>query len=127
MRVIMFQERFAEAVREGRKISTIRKSCRCKPGDELSLRCWEGKPYRSKQVELRRVVCRDVRRLRIEEGKGFLYWRVLIGDGEDAIELDVMERWRLAEIEGFGGMPDMLLWFAMNGGVPFDGFRILWE
>jgi hypothetical protein len=58
----MFQPRFAAAIREGRKVQTIRKRARCKPGDTLSLREWEGKAYRpgSKQVEIARVVCDSV-------------------------------------------------------------------
>jgi hypothetical protein len=60
MRVIMFQDRFAELVRGGDKCQTIRWSARCRPGDVLSLRRWTGKPYRSKQETLREAVCTAV-------------------------------------------------------------------
>jgi hypothetical protein len=49
----MFQDRFADKVRDGRKLHTIRKTARCKVGDTLSLRRWSGTPYRSKQELLR--------------------------------------------------------------------------
>jgi hypothetical protein len=60
MIVYMFQDRFSELVRDGSKRQTIRKGLpRCKPGDTMSLRRWTGKPYRSKQEELRVAVCTE--------------------------------------------------------------------
>jgi uncharacterized protein YqfB (UPF0267 family) len=58
-RTIMFQPRFARLVESGAKTQTIRVKSKAKhprplpkPGDFLSLREWEGKPYRSKQRKL---------------------------------------------------------------------------
>lgn len=51
MRVLMFKEQFAEAVKSGTKLQTIRPP-RKRPinvNDVLSLRKWTGRPYASKQ------------------------------------------------------------------------------
>lgn len=55
-------ERFADAVLEGRKITTIRDN----PwpiGKPIMLFSWSGKPYRSKQVEIAPVIVERVERV----------------------------------------------------------------
>lgn len=59
MTVLLFEPRFWESVATGHKVHSIRPK-RKRPinvGDALSLRGWEGKPYRSKQ----RVLCEESR------------------------------------------------------------------
>lgn len=68
MRVILFKERFRDPILSGVKTSTIRKKARCRAGDTLSLRCWTGKPYRSKQMTFATRICAGVMPVVIEEG-----------------------------------------------------------
>ena len=114
MRVILFQDRFSELVRKGRKATTIRKTARCKPGDVLSLRRWTGKPYRSPQEELLRVECRSVQPIRLTATSATLSGRQL---------------WcpALARGEGFRDWEDMRDWFSRVHGLPFEGAFIQWS
>lgn len=59
MKVLLFQPRFANLVAAGTKRQTIRPTRKIPivRGDDLSLRQWQGLPYRSKQVELARGLC----------------------------------------------------------------------
>jgi len=108
MRVILFQDKFAELVRSGEKKQTIRLSARCKPGDELSLRKWTGKPYRSKQETLRNSVCTRVQEVQIYEGP--------------STETSEM----LARADGFSSHAEMQAWFNNTHGLPFEGQQIEW-
>jgi hypothetical protein len=118
----MFQDRFADKVRDGSKPHTIRKTARCKVGDTLSLRRWSGKPYRSKQELLRTETCIGVHPVRIENvpGRGFAV--VANGYGMTQTEIE-----RLALDDGFDGAEEMAEWFADTHGLPFDGFLIRWS
>lgn len=109
MRVILFQDKFAELVRTRAKKQTIRLKARCKPGDALSLRRWTGKPYRSKQETLLNCVCTRVQEIRIYEGP--------------ATETSEM----LARADGFSSHAEMLAWFRKNHGLPFEGQQIEWD
>lgn len=53
-----FKARFTELVASGAKRQTIRPTPKRmpKPGDWISLRCWTGRPYWSKQRVLRDAV-----------------------------------------------------------------------
>jgi hypothetical protein len=108
MRVILFQDKFAELVRSGAKKQTIRVKARCKPGDELSLRKWTGKPYRSKQETLCNSVCTRVQEVRIYEGP--------------ATETSEV----LARADGFSSHAEMQAWFKNTHGLPFEGQQIEW-
>ena len=112
MRVILFQDRFAELVRTGQKKQTIRKKARCKPGDELSLRKWTGKPYRSKQETLLNTKCKEVGAIRIEDGPA------------PAGVLMIVEGW--AHADGFSSFIEMQEWFRKTHGLPFEGEVITW-
>jgi hypothetical protein len=116
MRVILFQPRFAKLVENGMKRQTIRAKARCKAGDVLSLRQWSGKPYRSKQVILRQLLCRKVRPISIDWNEMRLDGFVLSGIQSDAI----------ARADGFVDFDDMVLWFGITHGVPFTGELISW-
>lgn len=108
MRVILFQDKFAELVRSGAKKQTIRRKSRCKPGDELSLRKWSGKPYRSKQETICNSVCTRVQEVRIYEGP--------------ATETSEI----LARADGFSSHAEMQAWFKNTHGLPFEGQQIEW-
>lgn len=113
MRVIMFQDRFADKVRDGSKPHTIRKTARCKPGDLLSLRRWTGKPYRSKQEVLREVICTAV-------------CDVLIFPCDVTIDRNQVSGQHLAVKDGFGSWEEMRDWFDKVHGLPFRGWLIEW-
>lgn len=57
---------FVKQILEGRKLHTIRENAKgyFKDGDEVSLRWWSGKPYRSAQVEFKQV-CIGIQPVRI--------------------------------------------------------------
>ena len=110
----MFQDRFAEKVRDGSKPHTIRKTARCKPGDVLSLRRWTGKPYRSRQEVLRVEKCAAVETV------------CICSDGilVDGLWTDADQ---IAKADGFVDFGEMVLWFGVTHGLPFDGFIIRWR
>lgn len=126
MTVLMFQDRFAELVRTGKKPHTIRPE-RKRPihvGDHLSLRRWIGKPYRSKQQILMETVCVRVTRisLGIRDGRCGASDEVLLGDEI----IDTPERAKLSRADGFSCMSEMLDWFENTHGLPFHGVLIEW-
>ena len=108
MRVILFQDKFAKMVQSGAKKQTIRLTARCKPGDELSLRKWSGKPYRSKQETLLNSVCTRVQDVRIYEGPATATSEML------------------ARADGFASHAEMQTWFKNTHGLPFVGQQIEW-
>ncbi|MGR9108748.1 MAG: hypothetical protein ACU843_17665 [Gammaproteobacteria bacterium] len=71
----------------------------------MSLRAWTGKPYRSKQRELRKAQCIEVRPLVIDQ------------DFSDD---------RMARADGFIDAADMKEWFEETHGLPFTGTLIRW-
>jgi len=112
MRVFLFQDRFAGGVKAGTKRQTIRAKARCKPGDELSLRRWTGKPYRSKQEILRAgETCRAVE-------------PVVIPRRED--DLSPGDAEAMAHADGFACWADMQAWFLHTHGLPFHGEIVKW-
>jgi hypothetical protein len=117
MRVIMFQERFAEKVRGGEKLQTIRCSARCKAGDILSLRRWTGKPYRSKQEILRVAICTVVSPVEINQ------WG--LDDKDEGVFIHCPET--IAKRDGFSGWTEMREWFEATHGLPFNGYVIAWR
>jgi len=131
MRVITFQDRFAELVRLGIKRQTIRQAARCKPGDTLSLRRWTGKPYRSRQETLRTVVCSEVVPIRIEPE--LAKWRPETETLRILTNVAVGGRWLtgearewLAILDGFPNFEAMFEWFYRYHGLPFCGVIIKW-
>lgn len=125
MRVFTFQPRFQAAVASGAKRRTIRARANCKPGDELSLRKWEGKPYRSKQRLLATRRCVWVSPIQIiDEGIIWLWPRHAsnrIALSTDA-DLDAF-----AMADGFANWEDMRECFRSAHGLPFSGELIEWE
>lgn len=108
MRVLMFKEQFAEAVKSGTKLQTIRPP-RKRPinvNDVLSLRKWTGRPYASKQQCLAVGACVGVERVQLTPKT--------ITD-------------ELAVADGFANRDEMIAWFEQTHGLPFEGVLIRWE
>lgn len=119
MRVILFQKQFVPKILDGSKHTTIRCKARCKPGDELSLRYWSGKPYRSKQVEFKRVICKSVAPIQVGIG-GIVMDSTTMLDGSPDVE-------SIAKADGFDTFWLMRCWYQDNhGNLPFSGELISW-
>lgn len=129
MRVIMFQPRFHGLIKSELKRSTIRKSARCEPGDELSLRAWSGKAYRSKQIELRPAICKSVTRITLGLSSRGNFW-VIRHTPEGPSLMNESNLQHLAQIEGFESVADMRDWFIANQklkpGLGIEGEQIQW-
>lgn len=110
----MFQERFAPLVGAGRKLQTIRKVARCRKGDLLSLRCWSGKPYRSRQRILAEATCSAVVPVEIHQCDCTV-------DGKS------YPPQHLALEDGFASWKEMRDWFEKTHGLPFRGELIQWN
>lgn len=121
MKVIMFQDRFAELVRGGFKRQTIRKERKKYPiqiGDKLSLRKWKGKPYRSQQIVLGEVTCLTA--LPIEVGE-YSIWHGAVCHCGHALDA-------FARADGFADFNEMRAWFERTHGLDtFKGVCITWE
>lgn len=125
MPVILFNHYFAARVADGTKRQTIRRP-RKRPirvGQVLSLREWEGAPYRSKQVHLRYGVCTAVEPVLIDT-----FWhpawplRIEVG----GVRLAPCGVRRFAEADGFDSPEDMEQWWFDVHGLPFEGELIQW-
>lgn len=116
--VILFEPRFAPLILSGRKCQTIRPP-RKRPiaeGDELSLRCWTGRPYWSPQRVLGGATCLETSPVRVEEG----------GIVVNEKPLPVAELDGFAGQDGFGGFDDLRSWFQTTHQLPFDGVLFRW-
>lgn len=122
VRVIMFQQRFAAGVQAGRKTQTIRpKGKRSLPriGQNVSLRQWSGKPYRSPQVTLR-----ETRLSLVQEFRANWEARQVWVDG---ILLEGAAVDGFARADGFADVAAMASWFLANHkGTEFEGFVMHW-
>lgn len=124
MKVTMFQDRFAESVRNGTKLNTIRSKSASNPkvGEWRSLRRWTGKARRSKQEVLREAEIVSVYSIQISPTGVFYY------DLNPACTL--LAKYELnhfARQDGFKDWADMVQWFEANHGLPFDGVLISWN
>jgi hypothetical protein len=109
MRVILCQWRFEQPIQLGIKRSTIRRNARCVPGQTLSLRRWQGKPYRSKQILLKEVECTAVTPISLGlNDRGDFY---VIRNG---CSLTTSQVEALAKLEGFDSAADLSDWFRHN-------------
>lgn len=123
MAVLIFGERFASAVATGTKQQTIRPSRPrgIREGHRFSLRKWENKAYRSRQVELREAICTQIGTIEIDES--FREFKFIV-DGQRLTQ----DQWaKLARDDGFDCTTDMLDWFRKTYGLPFEGFLIQWQ
>ena len=113
--VRLFKPQFAGLVESGAKLQTVRPTPKRipKPGDLISLRCWTGKPYRSKQRVLREATITYVGFVRIERRA---FWRNgVFGCGHE-----------FALADGFKDYPSLSEWFEAEHGLPFEGIVICW-
>jgi hypothetical protein len=115
MRVILFNEAFAEAVRCGTKVQTIRVRAMVKTGEQVSLRMWACKAYRSKQVVLREAVVAGVVPVVVEHD--LVRWN----------GVEVRKPEGLAHADGFSSWADMRDYFEREYGLPFHGWLIRWR
>lgn len=118
MRVVMCKPRFIDKIKDGIKVTTMRVNARCLVGDVLSIRVWEGRPYRSKQREIYRTEVRDVARVMVTP------MGVWLGDFiyEEGPELEKIAAW-----EGFENWEEMRAFFEETHGLPFRGEMISWR
>ena len=119
MTTIMFETRFVPDIESGKKTSTIRQKRKrpIKPGDGLSLRCWTGKPYRSKQSVIALVRCTRVATIRIDSG-------TMQVDGK---WLDRYQIEQVAWKDGFSNATQLRIYLTDAYGLPFEGELIEWE
>lgn len=120
MKVLMFQNGFAEAIKSGEKGQTIRprrKRVKIQIGDPVSLRKWSGPPYQSKQETLRESEITDVSEITISKsGVKILGCPIPDGGLDD-----------FARADGFDDWASMIDWFQANYGPHFEGDLITWR
>jgi hypothetical protein len=125
----MCQWRFEMPILANVKRSTIRKAARCKPGDELSLRRWQDKAYRSKQCLIKTVPCRSVTPITIGISSQNKLWVIRHIDGKPEL-MNPMNLQHLARVEGFDSIDDMQKWFVLNhklkSGIGIEAEQIQW-
>mgnify|MGYP000119516887 CR=1 FL=1 len=132
MIVLIYAPEFHSAILSGRKTSTIRPPGRCKPGDELSHRKWDGVPYRKgvRQVELRSAVCTHVTPICLSLDGADDLVAVLRPGEEDEQRLGPGTMLALAIQEGFDNAAHMRDWFVKNAklkpGVVIEAEQIQW-
>ncbi|MEO0413869.1 MAG: ASCH domain-containing protein [Verrucomicrobiota bacterium] len=134
----MFQPRFADLVEAEEKGHTIRplpKGPKYMPkvGDVISCRKWEGKPYRSKHVELLKAEVTDVFMVRVLEASVECVRGVIWDEDRQVwVPLPDCDFWRVsnldifAENDGFKDWADMKSWFEKTHQLPFEGVLIKW-
>ena len=128
MPTLMFQSQFSPFVENGTKCQTIRPPRKrpIKTGDKLSLRRWQGAPYRSKQLVLRESVCMFTAPVHIMSYGGTVNTpdAIIIVNGA---KLGLTTRALFARDDGFMDLSSMLAWFEKTHGLPFEGVLIRWE
>lgn len=109
----------------GSKYHTIRAGSRFKPGDMASLRVWQDKPYRSKQIEFAQVEVKKTWEIEI-----WLCNRISIGFPEiPGVQLRLLPLCEVAENDGLECM-DFEAWFRLHpkkNGKVFSGQIICWD
>lgn len=119
MIVKMFKPQFAPLVESGRKLQTMRPIPKRMPiaGDEISLRTWTDKPYRSPQRILANGIIDGVHVVEVHEDS-------LIFDGR---QIGHGMRDAFAKADGFENFEAMIRWFDNEHGLPFRGIAIFWK
>lgn len=127
----MFQPQFHSAIWSGRKKSTIRRKARCKPGDELSLRKWSGRPYGqgTTQIELRTAICKRADAITLGISSVGNFWVIrYTSRGPELMNANNLKH--LAKIEGFDSVQSMKDWFVSNHklkpGIGIEAAQIQW-
>lgn len=117
MKVLLFERRFWFPILAGNKVHTIRRPRKhpiC-PGDEISLRGWEGVAYRSRQCVLLEETCLTIRNCRIDV-------RGIMIDGHRFSEQPELDAF--AASDGFSSWYDMQNYRDFR--LPFSGELIQW-
>jgi hypothetical protein len=112
---INFQKQFVPDIRSGRKTQTIRRTARCKTGDELQLCTGQ----RTTDCELiGTATCAICEPITIaDDYLATGYFRLPSGDAH-----------HIARIDGFASIEAMRDWFrGRYGSLPFGGYRIMWN
>lgn len=117
--VRLFQPRFAALVEAGAKTQTVRRKPKRLPaaGDTISLRCWTGLPYRSKQRILRTATIAEVMDVQIYGDS------IRLGERR----LSASEREDFARADGFRDFAQLAAWFRQTHDLPFEGILIRWQ
>lgn len=121
-RRLPFQDRFADLVRSGQKMQTIRAPRKrpIVPGDTLVFYRWTGTAYRSKTETLGEGICKSVQAVQIRKTRG----RVAVFlDGK---KLSFDHATALAGLDGFFSFLEFVAWFDRVHGLPFEGVLIRW-
>lgn len=115
MVAINFQAAFVPDILSGRKTQTIRRTARCKTGDELQL--YAGQRTKSCSL-IGLATCAICEPITIADGYiAAGTWRLPSGDAE-----------HIARIDGFSDAGRMRDWFRDRyGELPFMGYRIMWS
>lgn len=120
MPVLLFERRFWAPIIHGDKVHSIRRTRKrpIVPGQQLSLRGWEGSAYRSRQRVLSEELCLNVTPIRIDAQGVYID-----GYGRISEQTDLDE---FAVSDGFESWKGMCLYRDFNYGLPFTGDFIQW-
>jgi hypothetical protein len=128
MTVLMYHKRFIAPIKAGTKRQTIRRNRKRKipVGAELSHRYWEGRGYRSPQVEIASGKCKAVFGITVESN------RILIGqEGKPYRSGGIFGTAGLddfARKDGFEDWADLQSYYREQKiKLPFYGVLIQWE
>ncbi len=122
MAVIMFMKRLAPKVRDGSKRQTVRpkRKRRIKIGEQLSLREWETKAYRSKQIEIRKEPCVSVKPITI----GLVKKSPVVSVDGHLLTAGQLEQF--VRDDGIETVAEFMQFFQDAHGLPFKGEVIRW-
>lgn len=125
--VRLFKPEFAPLVESGAKTRTVRPTPKRMPrlGDLISLRCWTGKPYRSKQRVLREAVITAFGRIHITQF-GISHVGPIL---RDSLNTPATYQYynEFARADGFKDFDEMRDWFEREHSLPFSGIMIFWK
>lgn len=120
--VLLFERRFVEAIKDGQKTHTIRpiRKRTIRAGDQLLLRHWQEKPYRSRQVQFAAVVVTAVRDFYIR----LLHPVEIVVDG---CLLPLSDAAELARRDGFASPVELHAWHELHYGNDHEKQLIEWK
>jgi len=111
-----FKEYFADDIIEGRKLSTIRSTMRCKVGDHMHL--YTGQRTKNCR-KLRDTICCGIAEIFIDEER---VWEI-IGSIGNIFPANLP----LHKQEGFINAEQFVNFFKENYGLPYIGYLHAWE
>lgn len=121
--VLLFHDRFVEAILERRKCQTIRNHKRPPMhGTTLSLRSWLARPYRSDQRVLLTRTCSAVRPIQIEVQPDNNVILIAL----DGVRMDADDVPRFVRADGFNRVSDMVDYYVKKKTLSFEGQLIEW-